>query len=93
MKNKNFIVVYSTGTYQRVIQMFLVNLTAYWILSRMLIVIYYVEIMQFLIFFKTSPYPFYKINPSHKTTVSEINFLTNHNRFFTKIYFLQYFRK
>ena len=94
MKNKNLIVVYSARIYQWVILAPLINLSAYWILSSMFLVIYYTAIMQFSISSKNSLYPLQKVNPPHNTTpLWNQNFQTHLSRFFTKIFVPQFWRQ
>ena len=94
MKNKNLIVVYSARTYQWVIPVPLINLSAYWILSSMFLVIYYTAIMQFSISSKNSLYPLQKVKPPHNTTpLWNQNFQSHLSRFFTKIFVPQFWRQ
>ena len=80
MKNKNLIVVYLDRTYWWVIPMSLISLSAYWFLWSMFLVIDYTANMQCSI----------ACNPFKKLTCLPLfwnqNFLTCHNRFFTKIF-------
>ena len=63
MKMKNLIIVYLARTYQWVILMALINLSVYWTLWSMFLVIYYTAIMQFSIFSENSLYPLQKNCP------------------------------
>lgn len=86
MKNKNLILVYSARMYPWEIPMPLINLSAYLIHSSMFLVIYYTAITQFSIFSENSLYSIQKFNPPHNTTpLWNQSFLTQHNRYFTKI--------
>ena len=80
MKNKNLTVLYLARTYYWVIPMPLINLSTYWILWSMFLVIDYTANMQCSI----------ACNPFKKLTCLPLfwnqNFLTCHNRFFTKIF-------
>lgn len=59
-----------------------------WILWRMFLGNSYNPIMQFSVLPKNSLHPFQKINPPHNTTfLWNQNFLTHHNRSFTKIFY------
>ena len=84
MKNKNLTVLYLARTYYWVIPMPLINLSTYWILWSMFLVIDYTANIQCSI----------ACNPFKKLTCLPLfwnqNFLTCHNRFFTKI-FLSHF--
>ena len=80
MKNKNLTVLYLARTYYWVIPMPLINLSTYWILWSMFLVIDYTANMQCSI----------ACNPFKKLTCLPLfwnqNFLTCHNRFFSKIF-------
>ena len=80
MKNKNLTVLYLARTYYWVIPMPLINLSTYWILWSMFLVIDYTANIQCSI----------ACNPFKKLTCLPLfwnqNFLTCHNRFFTKIF-------
>ena len=80
MNNKNLTVLYLARTYYWVIPMPLINLSTYWILWSMFLVIDYTANMQCSI----------ACNPFKKLTCLPLfwnqNFLTCHNRFFTKIF-------
>ena len=80
MKNKNLTVLYLARTYYWVVPMPLINLSTYWILWSMFLVIDYTANMQCSI----------ACNPFKKLTCLPLfwnqNFLTCHNRFFTKIF-------